>query len=419
VESDADVLIDLAEALHGVQLPADEVESLMNRVAERAGMKSDFMLLQSYVGLDLQDRGERHTRLRRIPFDAHWRLARMRKLVGLARGLGSGDIPFAETRPRLQQILGQGLLYPKWATVIGYAVYSAAVALRIGGGYPELAAAVVIGLVAGIIHFGTARYESLDLQKSFAAGLVGTLVAFALTLVFPPFSAVQAVFAGMTLLVPAMMLTIGTQELGNDALESGTIRIAYSMLRFLMIGFGISAAALIWKAFLPLPAQVKATPVPLAVLLPALAVGGAALVACLQARREDLPWFVLAALYAAGIQHGVVAFIGDDGAALVTSFLLASAAFLFEKLPDHYASTIMVPGLLQIAPGFIGVKSVVNLISGRAAGSSDTFFHVFMVALQLVTGMLFASLIFRRRSFTKVESPKKRAVKLTPATSSP
>ena len=78
MESDADVLIDLAEALHGVQLPADEVESLLTRVAERAGMKSYFLLLQSYVGLDLQERGERHTRLRRIPFDAHWRLARMR-----------------------------------------------------------------------------------------------------------------------------------------------------------------------------------------------------------------------------------------------------------------------------------------------------------------------------------------------------
>jgi uncharacterized membrane protein YjjP (DUF1212 family) len=129
VESNSDVLIDLAEALHGVQMPADEVEALMTRVTERAGMKGDFLLLQSYVGLDLREGRERHTRLRRIPFDAHWRLARMHALAELARGLGSGEIPFEETRPRLKRILAQGLLYPKWLTVLAYGVYSAAVAL--------------------------------------------------------------------------------------------------------------------------------------------------------------------------------------------------------------------------------------------------------------------------------------------------
>jgi len=94
---------------------------------------------------------------------------------------------------------------PRYAHGVGlaaYAVYGAAVAARVGGGPPEIAGALLIGIVAGTIYFGTFRFPSSTCRKTFLAALLGTLAAFALRLVLPPFDAERALFGATTLLIP-------------------------------------------------------------------------------------------------------------------------------------------------------------------------------------------------------------------------
>ena len=92
--------------------------------------------------------------------------------------------------------------------------------------------------------------------QSFTGALCATLAAFLLRLVLPPFDQARAVFGGMSLLVPAMVLTIGVAEMVHDALESGVLRVSYAMLRFLMMGFGIGAAIKVYGLFAPPPTSV-------------------------------------------------------------------------------------------------------------------------------------------------------------------
>lgn len=60
------------------------------------------------------------------------------------------------------------------------------------------------------------------------------------------------------------------------------------------------------------------------------------------------------------------------------------------------ANAMVVPGLLQLAPGFLGTKTVLHLLYGQSTDQSGAFFEVFVVALQLVIGLLVAALLFRR-----------------------
>jgi uncharacterized membrane protein YjjB (DUF3815 family) len=271
--------------------------------------------------------------------------------------------------------------------------------VRVGGGALEGAAGALIGCFAGLIHFGSLRYQRVDLQKSFIAAVVGCLLAFVLALVLPPFSVGKAVFGGMTLLVPAMVLTIGTYELADDALESGVARLAYGLLRLLMLGFGIALASRGWALFAPLPARVIAEPLPWFAVLLVVAVGGVALTICLRARRQDLPWIVAAVVLAFESQELTKLVVGGRGSPIIAALVLGIAACLFARRPGRVPATIVVPGLLQLAPGFLATEAVFNLVSrGGPVADRARIFDVLMTALQLVLGLVLADVLVGRRS---------------------
>ena len=291
-------------------------------------------------------------------------------------------------------------LYSQPLVVLGYALYGAVVAGRVGGGWLEIGVALVLGAIAGLIHYGTTRSRLMDLQTSFLAGLVGTLVAIAGSTFLPPFDIARAVFGGMTLLVPAMVITIATHELACDALESGTIRLVYGLLRFLMLGLGGVCAVQLGKWILGVPSFSDATgtptPLPAGTVVELLILGGCALVVCLQGRVRDAPWMIGAVLLAYVAQKVSVQVVGAAAAPFLAAFALGIVAQLQALLPRHFPATMLVPGLLQLAPGFLGVESVLNLLRGEGP-KAQTFFHVSLVALQLVTGLILAGVLVRRR----------------------
>src|SRR5262249_61634328 len=97
---------------------------------------------------------------------------------------------------------------------------------------------IVIGLVAGAVHFAAAERKTVSLEKTFLGAFLGTLAAFVLTFVLPPFDYPRALFGGISLLIPAMVVTIGIHELANEELESGTVRLVYGLMCFGLLWAG-------------------------------------------------------------------------------------------------------------------------------------------------------------------------------------
>jgi uncharacterized membrane protein YjjP (DUF1212 family) len=394
------LLVDLGVALHRAALPASIVETRTRAVADALGVHADVFVLQGFLCVESEGAPVERIELRRTDFDAHWNIARLHELLELSTSIVRGDRGVTAGRDELERILAEPRRFRKGLVVLAYGVYGGAVAARVGGNRIEVLAGALIGLVAGVIHYETGRYKSVDLQKSFLAALVGCLVAFALTLVLPPLDVGRALFGGITLLVPAMVLTIATYELANDAVESGVGRIAYALLRFLMLGFGIAVAMRVFPLLAPLPPQVTSTALPTPLTLLLVAIGGASLTVCLQGRRRDLPWMAAAALFAFGTQELTKALFGGRGSPMLSAFLLGIAGNFYARLTDKIPATFVIPGLLQLAPGFLGTQAVFDLLGGggsSAVGAQEArFFDVFMTSLQLVTGLLLADVLAGR-----------------------
>lgn len=386
-------LLELAAAMHHSQLPSDRIEEQLDRIGMRFGAKVDPLVLQGAVAMETRRGAQSSIAIRRIDFDAGWHLERVKQLVELARSVGEGHMSLAHARARLAAIRAEPPIYPRVVVVAGYSVYAAAVAARVGGGVLEVGVAVLLGIAAAVIHIETAHHRRIDLVQSFLAGAVGTALALMLTLVLPPFDLPRALFGGVSLLVPAMVIAIGTHELASGSLDAGVARVAYGILRFTMLGAGILAVYKLWGIFAEVPVSHDATPLPALAVLAVIIVGGAALTFCLEARLRDVVWMVAGALVAYGAQVLARDFLKtDDGAPALAAFILGSVAYLQARITGGVPFTMIIPGLLQLAPGFLGTQSVFSVLAGHPTSAGG--FRVILVAVQLVLGLVVASAIF-------------------------
>jgi uncharacterized membrane protein YjjB (DUF3815 family) len=106
--------------------------------------------------------------------------------------------------------------------------------------------------------------------------------------------------------------------------------------------------------------------------------------------------------------------LGDRGAPLVVSFVLGCAAYLYARRPGRVPFTMLVPGLLQLAPGFLGTKATFRMLTvGAPVSASASYFDVVLLALQLGIGILAAGLLFKRvgRRAQTVPPPLRPAVR--------
>ncbi|MCE9673385.1 threonine/serine exporter family protein [Myxococcus stipitatus] len=387
------LLLDLARALHLAYVPSFGVEQRVRRMARAWGLQVEVFTLQTLAVTEVRTGASRRVDIARLPFNPHWNLKRAASLLLLSESISAGRLRVPQARAELERILAPHPAHPEWVIFVAYGVYGAAVAARVGGGAWEMVAAFFIGLLAGIIHFGTLKSERVDLQKSFLAAFLGALVALGLSRVLPSFDASRALFGGVTLLVPAMVVTLGAAELVGESVEAGVSRLTYGVLRFLMLGVGLAAAGTVWALLGHLPAATRATKLPEPVLVLVIAVGGLALSFCMSARRRDTPWIVGAVLLAWGVQELTKSVMGDKGSPLVSAFVLGVAGQLYGRLPDRQSATLIYPGLLQLAPGFVGTRVMLSLMGAPGTDAPARASEVFLVALQLVMGLVFAFML--------------------------
>ncbi|NOK33902.1 threonine/serine exporter family protein [Corallococcus exercitus] len=387
-------LLDLAKALHLAYQPSLLVEARVRAAAKAWGLDVEVFTLQSLAMTEVVSPVRSHVAFARLPFDPHWNLGRAAALLRLSEAIHEGRVRLPEARAELERILKTHAPYPEWLVFVAYGVYGAAVAARVGGAWREMLVAFFVGLIAGAIHFGTLRTQRLDLQKSFVAAFLGTLVALGFTFLLPRFSVVRALFGGVTLLVPAMVVTLGSLELALESVEAGLPRLMYGVMRFLMLGVGIAAAGTLWGFGGPLPPHVEAHALPPLLTFLLVGVGGVALSVCMSGRPRDVAWIVGGVLLAYEAQAVTKLLFGGRGSPIVAAFVLGVGGLLYGRGRDRMPMTVIMPGMLQLAPGFIGTEAIVALLGAGSAGAEDArLFNVLLVALQLVLGLVFATVV--------------------------
>lgn len=383
-----ELLVGLGAALAARGLPSDRVEAVLERAAAALDLPTQVFCTPTSLFLAIGRPGRQTTHLVRVrpgPVD----LGGLGDLEALVDGLVRRPADLSAAEQGLAR-LGQGPVGARGPlAVAAFAVCSACAALFLGGGVREGAVVLGLGLLLGwLAERLAARPAAAPVFEPLAATLaaVGAGLAVRAGLVD---SAALTTVATLIVLVPGFSLTVAMGELATGHWASGSARLAGSLVTFLAMGFGVALG----RRLVPVDELPVTSALPEWVLLPALVAAGLAFAVLFAARRRDAGWIVLGGLLAFGAARWGGRLLGPELGAFGAALLLAVASHLLGRWRGRASLVTLVPGLVLLVPGSVGMRSVDAFLASDAVSGMAAAFQMGLVAVSLVAGLLLAHLL--------------------------
>jgi uncharacterized membrane protein YjjB (DUF3815 family) len=255
----------------------------------------------------------------------------------------------------------------------------------------------MLGIVIGLLALGARRYAAIARVFEPGASFLVALLAAAGAALVVPYSVFTATLAGLIALVPGLTLTVGLTELSTRHLLSGTARLSAAFMTFLGMIFGVALGNTVGNQIFGLSSVVAPAPIAPWTNLLALVLAPVGFTVLLKAELRDLPWLVMMgvfAFYGSRIGTGV---LGPELGSFVGALIVGIASNIFARLLDRPSQVLLVPGILLLVPGSIGLRSLNALMEREVVSGIETAFRMLVIAVSLVAGMLMSNAVTPRR----------------------
>ncbi|KAJ1842668.1 pheromone-regulated protein prm10 [Coemansia sp. RSA 2703] len=350
------------------------------------------------------------TKVIRCPngFDMH----RLELTDKIFRKVSKGESSVEDGTAGLVEIMNMPPLFAWYWQLLVWGMSSWSVCLlAFSGSWMDSLVAFVLGMVAGCLNLIASRLKGFtnlfEVTISIVSGFFAT--------VFEKWTCFGAVTLSATVvLLPGLLLTTGVIELASRNMHAGTIRAAYALMIAFIIAFGINLGSSIFVEIFSKPD--RSPNMNISVCSPVsqwwwwLAFPVAISSICLLINVHPRHWH--ACLIVAGVMFAVfwvlviylkLSIIGP----VVSAFVLGLAANIWSKIFKHNAYATMLPGMMILVPGSVGVRGIMSMFSGTSDGSSTALaVQMAQTSLSIMVG-LFAS------SFVVYPRGKKQSALLT------
>ncbi len=390
------LIVDLGRGLHRYGASTARVEDAMTQLAARLGIDGQFFVQPTALFASFGRAGAETYLLRLQP--AVTDLTKLARLDTLLSALVRGDIDPPRGTSRLQEILeAKSGRWRRVVMLVGHGFAAAAAARFVGGGWPEVGAALVIGPLVGLLAWRAECRDAMRRIQVPLSAIVASFVAVAMATTLGTLNPQIAMLAGLVLLLPGMMLTVATNELATGHLASGTARAAGATMVFITMAFGVALGGRLAAMIFGPPAMLEPEPASIWSLVLALLVAPLAMAALFRAPSREVPFVVAGCVLAfCGGQLGA-RWLGPELGVFVGGLLAGLAANGYARWRNKPSAIVYVPAMLMLVPGSIGFRSITALLAEQVTSGIDAAFTTLLMTVALGTGMLVAGVIIPPR----------------------
>lgn len=387
----------MGRALHRNGFSASRLERAMARLAEKLGLPlPQIFSMPTAIYAAFGTLSEQRTHLLRVE-PGTISLTHLTQLDRVVSDVVSGTLSPEAGLAKIDEIEASPSPYGRALMVTAFALTSGAVARFLGGGLHEIAVAVVIGIVSGLLALLAGGVKPLGDVYEPVAACAASFIAGVLSVMWTPFATSIATLAGLIVLIPGFMLTIAIRELSTRHLASGTARLAGAGIIFLGIIFGVALGNRLALVVAGPPPLASVQPLPGWTFALSALLAGLAFTVILKAERRDAPWVVLAGLLAVLAGRIGAEALGLELGAFVGAAVIGIASNLFSRLRNRPSVVMLVPGTLMLVPGTIGFSALSSMLDAQVVPAVQTAFRMILTASALVAGLLFADIISPER----------------------
>lgn len=384
------LVLELGQALHRYGTPAHRIELILERLSSKLGLQGQFFAVPTAIIASFGQLGEQRGGMVRLD-PGGVDLGKLARLDEEIKGLVSAEQTPHQGLEEIHRIAAEQSLYPGWLSLCCFGIASAAAARFFGGGWIEIAVSLVIGLVLGLLaqlaERGTRRYVLVPV-----AAAIGAALAYSGQWLVGPYRVDVVTIAGLLYLLPGLTLTIAITELSTRHLVAGTARLTMAILVLLEMAFGVAIGSRISLLGPSVAAPVVAE-LPMVTDVVALVAAALSYLVLFRARFKDALWIVAAC----GIAYYGARFgsqwLGPQLGGWIGALVVGLACNAYARLLDRPPTVPLVPAILLLVPGSIGLRSVTWLLQDETVKAVDAAFEMALVGMALAVGMLVANLV--------------------------
>lgn len=393
LEDKISFIMKLGTALHRHGAPAHRLERLLNNIAISQDIKGEFFCTPTAIMASFLDRGHRQSAMSRTN-PGGINLRKTIELDKVAFDLYHGNIILADADKAVDEINTHTVNYPKTLEILSYALVSMGAGFLLGGGLYEMVFSFVVGLSVGLVAVLSQANESLTKVFESLSAIVAYIIASGIFYFLPIFSSQIVIIAGLIVLIPGLTLTIAIEELSTQNLVAGTARMMQALIAFFKIAFGLIVASQLVNLFSDQQSiQELSRDIPIYFIVIAFSVIPLAFTVLFNARLKDAVWIYGACYLSLLCAQLIAANLGPEPGAFISALLIASASNYYSRTQKKPAAVMLLPGLLLLVPGSIGFKGINSLIEQDTLTGLNLSFEMFIVAVSLVAGILFANIL--------------------------
>ncbi len=396
-EPRARFLIELARALGTYGTSANRIEDVIAYCADAFGYNAQTFTTPTSVFVSLEDeQGELHTYLARVyPGEAD-----MTKMMALDRVFNrvlDGTLSTSEAIGEIKRIVSMTPRYPVWMIVLCFGIIGACAGNFLGGAQKEMLASGIVGLVIGLLVQFTGRRREFSRLMEFLSGLCAAVIAGVLAIPFGGYLTTVPIIAGIIILLPGLTLTIAMVELAMKHVVSGTARLAGAIMVLLVIGFGIVLGQAVTDRFIGSSEMVIPPDLPWFVDFATIIVASSCMAILFQAHLRHAWVMIVAGLISFYSARYGSMYFGPQVGVLGAAICVGVASNLYARIFDRPALMMMLPGLIILVPGSLGLRSLQMFMADATIDAVQSSFTVLVVGVALVVGLLLANVILPPR----------------------
>ena len=390
-------LVRLGIAMHEVGFASHEIESSVREAARALETAAEVFATPTALFIGVGPQGAQRTLLHRLE-PANDDISGMADVLDIARAICAGAVAPREAEAQLDALTRARAIPPshqahvEW--IFAFAISSGGAAALFGGGGAEvgmaLALSTLIACIARLTSIGAAPVLGecvIAMTSSFGASLAGSLGWI---------SAPDIVaLASIIVFLPGLAMTRGLADLARRDLAAGTARLMGALTGFLSLGLGVALGHALTRgavdvlALPDLPLAPPATHWSLKVI--ASLVTPPALAVLLNARRREVLAIGVGTVIASlGTEFGA-ALMGPNLGVGLGALALGLFANAWASRRRRPTATILVPGLILLVPGTMGLRSLELLMSAKTVDGISIAFETLWISAALVAGLVVAN----------------------------
>jgi uncharacterized membrane protein YjjP (DUF1212 family) len=382
--------------LHKYGTNAQRLEGSLNYICKYLGLKGHFFTTPTYLAVSIDTEDEQYSRhIRVTPTGTD--LAKLQELDIIANALCFGHISVDEAIKEIQELEDRPFSYNQFVILLSYSFTSAALSAILLGGYIEMIFSFIIGSIVGLLAILRTNSSKISDIFEFLSAFIVMFCCYIGVNLGHEFNFQIVLISSLVVIIPGLSLTIAMTELATQHLVSGTARLMGALIDFFKISFGILLSVEVGNIIFGKMTIIQATPLSPYFLLPAIALAALSFTVIFNAFKRDFIWILLSGIVTIGTLKLSLLFFNQTLSIFFSAFTIGLFSNLFARIRKRPAAITLLPGIIFIVPGSIGLKGF-NLIfqDDFIAGLSGGF-QMFIVAITIVAGLFLANVTLNPR----------------------